>query len=197
MSRPLLAKAAAIVLALPLLAACTTNSQPNDAAKTTPAGSASTEQTQDEFSHEDIMFAEMMIPHHEQAIEMSDLALKNSANERVKLIATKIKAAQGPEIEKMQGWITTSGMGGMHGSGSHSMSGMLSDSQMAALRQAKGPAFDRLFLAGMIEHHQGAIDMAQSATGSSNAEVADLANWIISTQYNEIQEMEAVLARLP
>ena len=150
------------------------------------------------FSHADIMFAEMMIPHHEQAIEMAGLAQTRSTDERVKMLASRIKFAQQPEIDKMKAWVDASGMGGMHGSGDHSaMGGMLSEQQMAQLKAAKGVQFDRLFLTGMIAHHEGAIDMAAQARASENAEVADLANTITSTQTSEIVEMKAMLARMP
>ena len=150
-----------------------------------------------EFSPADIMFAEMMIAHHEQAIEMSDLAATQASDERVRGLATRIKAAQEPEIKQMQGWVDASGMGDIHAGDHSGMSGMLSEQQMTALRAARGAAFDRLFLTGMIEHHQGAIDMAAPLRESANNKVSDLANLIISAQTSEITEMQALLARLP
>lgn len=150
-----------------------------------------------EFSHADIMFAEMMIPHHEQAIVMADLALTRAGDDRVKGLAARIKAAQQPEIEKMQRWVDTSGMGDMHSAMDDApMAGMLSQQDLAKLKSAKGAAFDRLFLTGMIAHHQGAIDMAAQARESANTEVSDLANWITSSQTSEIDEMKALLATL-
>ena len=126
------------------------------------------------YSSQDIMFAEMMIPHHQQAIEMSDLALQNSKNPEVLAIAQQIKDAQTPEIEEMKSWGASSDahMG-------HMMDGMLSDDEMADLRMASGPEFDRLFLEGMIKHHEGAIDMAEMVIDSKKADVAALAKAII------------------
>lgn len=146
-------------------------------------------QTQIEFSAQDIMFAEMMIPHHEQAIEMSDLALAKSKSETIITLAEQIKAAQLPEIELMR---TFKGVNaGMHAG--HTMMGMLDESEMAELSAATGEAFDQLFLKGMIKHHKGAIQMAEMVVGSSNSTVSDLAKSIISSQTAEIEFMETLL----
>jgi uncharacterized protein (DUF305 family) len=140
------------------------------------------------YSSQDIMFAEMMIPHHQQAIEMSDLALKNSTNSEVLALAQKIKDAQAPEIEQMKSW----GASSMAHMG-HMMDGMLSDEEMSALAAASGSEFDRLFLEGMIKHHEGAIDMAEMVIDSKKAEVAALANAIIEAQRAEIATMKELL----
>ena len=152
---------------------------------------ASSENTGAEYSAQDIMFAEMMIPHHQQAIEMSDLALKNSTNPEVLALAQKIKDAQAPEIEQMKSW----GASSMAHMG-HMMDGMLSDEEMSALAAASGSEFDRLFLEGMIKHHEGAIDMAEMVIDSKNAEVAALANAIIEAQRAEIATMKELLTGL-
>ena len=143
------------------------------------------------YSSQDIMFAEMMIPHHQQAIEMSDLALKNSTNPEVLALAQEIKDAQAPEIEQMKSW----GASSMAHMG-HMMDGMLSDEEISELAAAKGSDFDRLFLEGMIKHHEGAIDMAEMVIDSKNAEVAALANAIIETQRAEITTMKELLSAL-
>ena len=143
------------------------------------------------YSSQDIMFAEMMIPHHEQAIEMSDFALKNSTNPEVLALAQEIKDAQAPEIEQMKSW----GVSSMAHMG-HMMDGMLSDEEMSALAAASGSEFDRLFLEGMIKHHEGAIDMAEMVIDSKNAEVAALANAIIEAQRAEIATMKELLTGL-
>jgi uncharacterized protein (DUF305 family) len=134
------------------------------------------------------MFAEMMIPHHQQAIEMSDLALKNSTNPEILALAQEIKDAQAPEIEQMKSW----GASSMAHMG-HMMDGMLSDEEMSALAAASGSEFDRLFLEGMIKHHEGAIDMAEMVIDSKKAEVAALANAIIEAQRAEIATMKELL----
>jgi uncharacterized protein (DUF305 family) len=155
------------------------------------------------FSNTDLMFAEMMIPHHEQAIEMSELALINSESPEIVALARKIKAAQAPEIEEMKLWIDSeeseSHMG--HGSESedhsgHGMMGMLDEGQMSELERATGEEFDRLFLKGMIVHHEGAIDMAEMVVDSANAEAAALGRAIIDSQSAEIEEMKTLLAAI-
>ena len=149
-------------------------------------------QSESGFSPQDQNFAEMMIPHHQQAIEMSDLALAKSENEEVISLATQIKAAQDPEIVEMSSWPGVNPETHM----GHSMDGMLSDDEMEELREAESAQFDRLFLQGMIKHHQGAIDMAGEVKNSDNKNVSKLARTIISTQRDEIQMMEDLLTRL-
>ncbi len=144
------------------------------------------------FSPQDQNFAEMMIPHHQQAIEMSDLALQNSENDEVIALAQKIKSAQEPEITEMSAW---PGVSPSVHSG-HTMDGMLTESEMNELESSFGSRFDRLFLQGMIKHHQGAIEMADEVKDSENEIVAKLARSIISAQEDEIQAMEDLLTRL-
>lgn len=157
--------------------------------------SASTS-SDDDFSAKDIMFAQMMIPHHEQAIEMSDLALQNSTNPEIRDLATKIKGEQAPEIELMESW-TDSHMGShMESHAGHTMDGMLSEEEMDELKSARGVEFDRLFLEGMIKHHEGAIDMADDVDDSKNPDVAKLAQSILITQRAEIELMKELLQRL-
>jgi uncharacterized protein (DUF305 family) len=164
-------------------------------------GSSSSPATtvQGEFNAADSMFAMMMIPHHEQAIEMSDVILaKTGVDQDVLDLAQQIKDAQAPEIELMQSWLddwgmpTSGGMDGMdHGNG------MMSGDDMAALAAAEGDDAARLFLQQMIEHHQGAIDMAQDVLDDgANPEVLALAERIISAQTDEIATMEQLLADL-
>ena len=145
--------------------------------------------TNSEFSGEDLMFAQMMIPHHEQAIEMSDLALQNSNNAVIRDLATKISGEQAPEIALMKSW-SDSQMGSQMG---HMMNGRLSDDEIRELEKAQGAEFDRLFLEGMIKHHEGAIDMAEDVKDSTNQEVAKLAKSIISSQRAEIEYMKELL----
>jgi uncharacterized protein (DUF305 family) len=164
-------------------------------------GSSSSPATtvQGEFNAADSMFAMMMIPHHEQAIEMSDVILaKTGVDQDVLDLAQQIKDAQAPEIELMQSWLDDWGMpssGGMDGM-DHG-NGMMSDDDMAALEAAEGADAARLFLQQMIEHHEGAIDMAQDVLDDgANPEVLALAERIISAQTDEIATMEQLLADL-
>ncbi len=145
----------------------------------------------------DMQFTMMMIPHHEQAVEMADMILaKEGIDERVLTLAEQIKAAQGPEIELMESWLDDWGtpmgdMGGMdHG-------GMMSDTDMQALEDATGVEASRLFLEQMIVHHEGAIEMAQTEVDNGqNADVIALAEAIIASQTTEITTMEDILATL-
>lgn len=144
----------------------------------------------------DIQFTMMMIPHHQQAIEMSDVILaKDDIDEQVTALAEQIKAAQGPEIEQMESWLDDwgTGMGDMGGMGD----GMMSPADMQALEGATGDEASRLFLEQMIEHHQGAIEMAQNEVDNGqNADVLALAQNIITSQTAEIATMEEILASL-
>ena len=155
------------------------------------SGCASSSQVNSEFSPTDIAFAEMMIPHHEQAIEMSELALMNSTNPEVLELAQEIKSSQAPEIELMASW---SGVKSSTHAG-HTMDGMLSEDELNALRAATGAEFDRLFLQGMIKHHQGAIEMAMDVKNSNSMVVADLSAAIIKQQEIEITRMEELLLK--
>jgi len=152
-------------------------------------GCASTPQANSQFSAADIGFAEMMIPHHEQAVLMSDIALTNSSSEEILSLAQEIKAAQAPEIEQMKSWEGVSAS--MHMG--HMMDGMLSDDQIQQLRDSEGVTFDRLFLEAMIAHHKGAITMAKKVLNSKNSEVAALAASIIKDQEEEILFMEELI----
>lgn len=146
----------------------------------------------------DVMFVQMMIPHHDQAIEMADLVLDTPGiDPAVITLATEIKAAQGPEIEQMEQWLDDWGMPSMPGGhGGHGgMDGMLSEEELQRLDDAEGEEATRLFLEGMIEHHEGAIDMADDVIDDGeNAAVRELADTIIVTQQAEIDLMRDLLA---
>ena len=144
------------------------------------------------YSDDELMFASMMIPHHSQAVTMSELALANSTSPDVLALATAIRDAQGPEITQMQSWLDQSDYSGTH-AGHMDMGGMLSDEEIAKLAVAKGAAFDRLFLEGMIAHHEGAIQMAEMIKDSTNSEVKKLFSNIVSSQSAEIEAMKALL----
>ena len=151
----------------------------------------------------DTMFTMMMIPHHEQAIDMVDVLLaKDGIDPRVLALAERIKAAQAPEITLMESWLkgwglpSQSGMGGMDGM-NHGGNGMMSEADMRLLEQASGSEANTVFLEQMIEHHEGAIDMAQPVlAGGADADVAALAQRIVTSQTAEIAEMRALLASL-
>lgn len=148
-----------------------------------------------DLSRYDVMFLQMMIPHHEQAVEMSTLAETNSINPEVLALAVRIKVAQGPEIELMSKLLTDAGQAMMM---DHSMgdNGMLGMDDMSGLAAATGNDFDVLYLTGMIAHHEGAIDMTNPVLNSKNMDVKTLVENIISSQTAEIAEMKMLLATL-
>lgn len=147
------------------------------------------------FDVDALLFAQNMIPHHQQALELADLAAANSTNPDVLAIAEEIRAAQDPEIAQMKAWLDEVGLTAATDHLAH-MDGMLSDAQMAALAAARGADFDRLFLEGMIEHHRGAISMAEQVLTNANADVSALAEQIVASQTSEITAMEGLLAAL-
>jgi uncharacterized protein (DUF305 family) len=141
----------------------------------------------------------MMIPHHEQAVEMADLALANGAGTDVTRLATQIKAAQGPEIATMEGWLTAWGasddMGMDHAAMGH-MPGMMSGDDLKALAAAKGSAFDDLWLRMMVAHHEGALTMAQDVLSTTqDPQVRTLAEAVVAGQTAEIATMKGLLGR--
>jgi len=184
----------ATVLALAGCATSTSGGMGHDGHATGGAEAAA------EANAADVMFAQMMIPHHEQAIEMSDLILaKDDVAPEVVELAEQITAAQGPEIEQMESWLDewgapsmmdADGMGGAVG-----MGGMLTDEELDELAAADGTTGTTLFLEGMIEHHEGAIDMAEQHQEDGESEEAlALSASIIDTQEAEIERMQELLA---
>ena len=146
------------------------------------------------------MFAQMMIPHHEQAVVMADYAVTRAQDPQIQALAQEIKAAQQPEIDLMASWLEEWGVPRMMGAdamamhGGHGMSGMLTDEQLDELAASNGPAFDLLFAEFMIEHHLGAIDMARDVLSTgSDPRVQELAREIIVTQEMEILRLQAFL----
>ncbi len=148
-----------------------------------------------DFNDADVIFAQMMIPHHQQAVAMSDIALDPNAQASAAIIAlaTQIKGAQDPEISQMKNLLTTWGksmeMGSMHHSSM--MSGMLSLEEMDTLGQLKGAEFDKVWAKGMIAHHEGAIAMANEVLANGkNSEILALANAVVSGQSAEIKTLK-------
>lgn len=146
-----------------------------------------------QYSMNDIMFAQMMIPHHEQAVELAMLAESHTTTLAILDLASRIKNAQSPEIEQMQSWLDVDGTG-MDMSHDMNMPGIVSDADMASIRAAQGEEFDILFLTHMVEHHKGAIEMVNDLIAdSANSEVKALGQAIVKAQTTEIAEMEAML----
>ena len=217
----------AVLAAVAAIGACS-NSATKEAAPSSAPSQIQTTASAQAAAHNkaDMMFAHMMIPHHQQAIEMSDMVLaKQGMDARVVELAQQIKDAQGPEIQQMQGWLDEwnmdmndmpkhggmgdmPGHGGMDGSGPMMpdmpgmggmgmMDGMLSPAQMQALRDAQGMEANALFLTGMIKHHEGAITMAQNEIKNGEfPEAIELSKAIVESQQNEIDTMNAILKTL-
>jgi uncharacterized protein (DUF305 family) len=148
------------------------------------------EERSSEYSSDELMFAQMMIPHHEQAVTMSELALENTTNPDVIALATAIRDAQGPEIKQMQGWLDGKSESHMH---DMEMGGMLTEAELKELASLKDTAFDQMFLTAMIAHHEGAIEMALMIKDSTKAEVKTLYENIVTSQSAEIETMKALL----
>ncbi len=175
----------------------------------------------------DVAFMQHMIVHHAQAVEMVALLETRGDNARVKLLGRRIALTQQAEMDLMRGWLTDRGlpveMPGMgagghagHGGMDHSahaghaampaaedtpvMTGMLTPRQMTALAAARGPAFDRLFLTGMIQHHQGALDMVDDLMATPDAAedtaLSDFATSVVGDQSAEILRMQSLLSEL-
>lgn len=194
-----------------LVTGCGTKTESAPAQSTAASSSAGAVADQS-HNQQDVMFAQHMVPHHQQAIEMSDIILpKSDIDPRVTALAEQIKAAQGPEIEQMQGWISQWGaptmpmtpgmdhgtMPGMDHSSMPGMSGMMSAQDMDALKSAQGAEASKLYLTQMIEHHQGAITMAQTEITSGRFQPAiTLAQSIVTSQQKEIDDMKAILATM-
>ena len=150
-----------------------------------------------DLSSDEIMFLQMMIPHHQQAIDISELALTKSADAELLALAKSIREEQAAEIVKMKAWLDAAGADlEMEHSMNHSMGGMLSDSDLAALKSATGKGFDLLWLKGMTGHHDGAIDMAAMIENSKNPEIKSFAQAIVSSQSEQNKAMAAMLKRM-
>ncbi len=148
----------------------------------------------------DIEFLTGMTPHHEQAVEMSDIVLAADPPAEVAAVARQIKDAQAPEIEQMNAMLetlgedTTSEHGEAHSTGH---GGMMTEQDMAAVEAATGSEAARLYLEGMIEHHRGAIEASDAELADGRYEPAlQLAQEIKTAQQAEITEMQALLENL-
>lgn len=179
-----------------LLGGCSSAGDGTAADSNTSAGSSAT--VSEEFNDADVAFAQGMIPHHEGALVMAEMALERSTEPRVLDLAERIQAGQDPEIDLMTGWlqewgepVEPSGMGGMdHGSDG----GMDHGSEGMGDMPAAGPDFDVTWLQSMIEHHDGAVIMAQiEIDEGANEDAIDLARLIVETQNDEINEMHQLL----
>ena len=217
---------AGVLAALVVSAGCansgdSSSEHPSGHMTSTSAAAAATTTASAAEAHNDadVMFAQHMIPHHQQAVEMSAMLLgKQGIDPRVTQLAIQIKAAQDPEIEQMQGWLKQWGnppmpsmpSGSMpmpsgdmnmpgHGDmpGMSSGQGMMSEQDMTALQNAQGVEASKLFLTQMIKHHEGAIAMAQTEIKDGQYPPAvEMARSIVTSQQQEIDTMKVFLTTL-
>jgi uncharacterized protein (DUF305 family) len=219
--RSTLARAAAVTL-LMLVAACSEEStperdrtaarseilQPGRPGEPMETLDPDTTLSPEPASQGDKAFVQMMVPHHAQALEMCELARTRARDEQVADVARRIEGAQGPEILSLSSWLQTHGIEvptstkdatghGAHQGHETTMPGMLTDREMGELRSARGPAFDRMFVKRMIQHHQGAVAMADDELTSGREQMAlEMAGEIQAGQAAEIQRLREILARL-
>lgn len=207
----LIVMGAGAAAAVALVTGCSSDAGSERSAGDNASTSVSAAPSSQDHNEADVMFAHHMIPHHQQAIEMSDVVLgKQGIDPRVTELAAQIKAAQGPEIEQMQGWLHQWGnppmpsMAPGEGHGGHDMEGMSGDmmgmmsaEDMTALTNAEGVEASRLFLTGMITHHEGAIAMAQTEIEDGQFQPAvGMSHSIVESQQREIDTMKGLLEAL-
>jgi uncharacterized protein (DUF305 family) len=197
---------AAAVAAVLLLSSC--SNQP--AAPSASSSSTTAAAQAAAFNQADVDFATMMIPHHQQAVDLAAMVPSRSTNADVLKLAADISAAQGPEIQTMKAFLVQWNAGGQERSDSgndtgedqhqgHDMAGMAMDGMvdqptMTKLESLNGAAFDTLWLQSMIGHHEGAIKMAQTELANgTNADAKTLAQQIITGQQAEITQMKQML----
>ncbi|MFF1530945.1 DUF305 domain-containing protein [Cellulomonas sp. NPDC058312] len=199
--RHTLAAAAASLALGVVLSACSNGAETASGDQPSTSTSDAADAASREHNDADTEFAQMMILHHQGAIEMATMAEGRAQTEQVQQLSSDIQFAQQPEIDLMTSWLETWGeeppsseddMGGMDHSSGHT--GMANDEQMQQLEDA-GADFDRMFLEMMIEHHQGAITMSeQEQENGLNEDALALAGTIIGDQTEEIAEMKQMLA---
>ena len=190
----LAASALTVALVLTGCSTTTTTTMPSDMPGMDHGSSSDASQ----FNDPDIAFVTQMIPHHQQAVEMADILLgKTGVDPRVVDLAMQIKAAQGPEITTMTSWLKSWGQPSPEPMDGMEMGGMMSPDDMNALTNASGADSSKLFLEQMIQHHQGAIDMAnEELSKGKNADALALAKTIADAQTAEIAKMNEILATL-
>ncbi|CCF64781.1 DUF305 domain-containing protein [Nocardia cyriacigeorgica] len=142
-------------------------------------------------------FLQMMYPHHDQAVEMAELVPTRSQDQQVIDLAAGIKAAQQPEMTQIQSLLASAGKPDpADGTMNHDMPGMMSPEQMSSLGAMSGPEFDKMWLQMMIDHHRGAVEMAQTEIASgTNPQAKQMAETIVATQQQEIAQMETLLGQ--
>ncbi|GAA2430118.1 DUF305 domain-containing protein [Streptomyces glaucus] len=170
--------------------------RPGEANRTLSADDAERRRADDDSPNSaDVAYARMMIAHHSQALEMTELAPEHAGSTGVKRLAERIAAAQGPEIKAMRSWLKTYGEKESGGGHTHAaMPGMATEAQLKKLRAARGKAFDQLFLTLMITHHEGAVAMATDVKAQgNNVRIEEMADDVVAQQTSEITRMRGLL----
>lgn len=174
--------------------------KPGEANQKLSAEEAARQRAEDDSPNSaDVAYARMMIEHHTQALEMTELVPDRAESTKVKALAERIAAAQGPEIAAMKGWLKNHGKSEKaeesDGHEQHaSMPGMATEAQLEKLRAAHGKAFDQLFLTLMITHHDGALTMATDVKGQgNNIVIEEMADEVVAQQTSEITRMRDML----
>ncbi|MFE9438685.1 DUF305 domain-containing protein [Streptomyces sp. NPDC006602] len=171
--------------------------KPGEANRTMSAEDAAQQRTDDDTPNSaDIAYARMMIEHHTQALEMTELVPDRAASSKLEKLAERISAAQGPEIESMRAWLSEHGEDEKGDGHEHaSMPGMATEAQLKKLSATKGKAFDQLFLTLMITHHEGAITMATDVKAQgNNIRIEEMADDVVAQQTSEITRMRDMSA---
>jgi uncharacterized protein (DUF305 family) len=150
------------------------------------------------FDADDVAFATNMIPHHQQAVELSQLVADRSTNQELIALANQISAAQQPEINAMRVFLVQWNENPQDSTGGHQghdkMAGMVDEATMSKLKSSNGAEFDKLWLQSMIAHHQGAIEMAKAELANGqNVDAKRMAQNIVDTQQAEINQMNRML----
>ena len=148
------------------------------------------------YTGADVMFLQMMIPHHQQAIDISNIALKKSKDSELLALANTIIEAQTAEIVQMKTWLNGAGATTDMGHSMTGMGGMLDDAELSALSAASGKNFDLLWLKGMIGHHDGAIHMTTMIRDASNPDIKTFGENVVKDQSAQIVQMNAMLKRI-
>ncbi|MDR3662161.1 MAG: DUF305 domain-containing protein [Mycobacterium sp.] len=149
------------------------------------------------FNSADVMFLQMMYPHHAQAVEMAKLVPSRSQNQQVKDLASAIQNAQAPEMQQMTTLLTGFGKPAPSATMAHSMPGLMTPQQMTELTGLSGAAFDKMWLQMMVAHHQGAITMANDELkNGTNPDAKKMAQAIVTAQQGEIDTMNGMLATM-
>lgn len=159
-------------------------------------GHGSSGSSNSNYTGADVMFLQMMIPHHQQAIDISNLAMKSSQDPELLALAKIIARDQAAEIKQMKAWLKDAGASEDMGHSMDGMGGMLSADELSALQAATGKEFDILWLTGMTDHHDGAIHMTQMIEDAQNAELKAFGEKVIADQSAQIEQMKEMLQRI-